>query len=149
MPACTDRVSQAPDDPFDSARGPSLVPLSSMVGVRPEQRLLYVCSPSRICNSFKPALSVGGIVSRGPGESFASDRPIHLSSNGLGQRRYVSDLCRRRVRFVQSLEKHSISPYVVHGVDGLDLQTVNQLSGTELLDGSVCYKGLPADSSAT
>ena len=23
MPACTDRVSQAPDDPIDSARGPS------------------------------------------------------------------------------------------------------------------------------
>ena len=137
--SCTDRVSQAPDDPFDSAQGPSCtwprVSPQSMVNVRTPTRatLTYVCSSLRICHSLKPALSAGGleIISRG----------LYVLLSSKEWDKGDTDRC------VGSLppegavcSKHPIPFFSTHGVDGLDLQTVNQLSGTELLDGSASYK---------
>jgi len=63
MPACPDRISQAPSDPFDSRRGPlspaSCLLSSSTVGAQPEQRPVTYVPSILICN-FSPLTAPAG-----------------------------------------------------------------------------------------
>lgn len=58
--------------------------------------------------------------------------PRYRAGSDKGTLIIVTDLCRLRVRFVHQARKHSISPFLDHGADRFDLQTVDDLSGTEL-----------------
>ena len=105
MPAFTDRISQAPDDPFDSIRGPSYrascLPLSPMVDVQPAQSpLTHVPLPLEFAIFGRQLLQQ---VAWGLSGSCTSNRPVFPSPNGLKQRIYrisLSDPCRPRTRFV-------------------------------------------------
>ena len=145
MPACTDRVSQTPDDPIDSARGPSY--LASC-----RQRLISGLSGGHLRMPPPPRFAIPGDSPwqhyvtwelQSPEAWSLCIRPTRPHFIKRTRTKKISDdpsdLCRLRVRFVQrGLET---SPFSAHGVGGLDTQTIDQLNGTESLDSLYLLQG--------